>query len=64
MNEKMDMTKKLGLSIKEMAEALGIGYSAALMLTRQSGFPTVKVGKRRIVPVEQLRGWLEREAGK
>ncbi len=60
--EKMKEQGRLGMTVKELAGALGIGYGAALRLTRQSGFPTVRIGKRAIVPIEQLKSWLEREA--
>ena len=40
--------EKLTYSVRELAEALGIGISAAYKLTNIEGFPVVQIGARKI----------------
>lgn len=49
---------KLAISINELSEFLGIGRTLCYRLSRQDGFPVVKIGKRRIIPLSQLEEWL------
>jgi excisionase family DNA binding protein len=55
------MTKQT-LSIPETAKALGIGRSAAYEAARNGEIPTVKIGKRILVPTVALERMLD-EAG-
>lgn len=57
----MNQTKKM-LSVSELGEYLGIGRSLAYQLSRQKAFPTVKIGRRVLVPVKELEIWLSRNA--
>lgn len=41
-----------------------IGRQAVYSLCHMPGFPAVKIGKKFIIPRDQLRAWLENEAGK
>ncbi len=54
--------EKLAISIDEFAKAAGIGRSKAFELTRQPGFPVVRLGRRIIIPVDALKTWLEAQA--
>lgn len=54
----------LALSVREMAEVLGIGLPAAYDLCHIEGFPAIRVSSRRIiVPKEALQRWLNERAG-
>lgn len=57
-------TDKLTLSVEEMAQLLGIGTSKAYALTRQIDFPVLKLGKRVLVPVEELQIWIKQNVRK
>ena len=50
--------EKLVLSITELADVLGISRSKAYELTNVSGFPTVRIGKRIVVPIAALNEWM------
>lgn len=58
----MQNTERLTMTVREMAEALRISYNTALRLTKQEGFPKVMIGKRAVIPIDSLKGWLKKEA--
>lgn len=47
------------LSVPEAATALGIGRSAAYEAARTGDLPTIRVGRRLLVPIVALERWLE-----
>lgn len=52
--------RKMTLTVEEMAEQLGISRSVAYQLIKEKGFPSIRVGERRvIIPVKSLEKWLE-----
>lgn len=56
------MADKLALSVTEAAVALGISRSAMYNLIHQEGFPTLKVGARRLISRELLAVWVREQA--
>ena len=60
----MEENKKLAVSVEEAADMLGVGRSIAYQLSRSDGFPTVRIGRRVLVPLAELRAWLAERAGK
>ena len=55
--------EKLAVSIEEFAAMVGIGKTKAYALSKSKGFPTVRLGKRVVIPVKSLEKWLaEQEA--
>jgi excisionase family DNA binding protein len=56
--EKETDIKKVALNLSELQVALGIGRSKAFELTRQPGFPAVRIGRRILIPVDALNEWL------
>jgi excisionase family DNA binding protein len=54
--------EKMCLSVEEMGEMIGISRSNAYELTRKKGFPSVRLGKRIIIPIVELSKWLARQA--
>ena len=56
--EKEADVKKVALNLSELQVALGIGRSKAFELTRQPGFPAVRIGRRILIPVDSLNEWL------
>ena len=54
----------LYLNADTVAKLLGISISSAYELMREKGFPSVCIGKRVIVPKENLQAWVEAHIGK
>ena len=54
----------LYLNADAVAKLLGISISSAYELMREKDFPSVRIGKRLIVPKENLQTWLEAHVGK
>ena len=55
--------ERLTVTVPEMAQMLGIGRIKAYELANIKGFPAIRLGKRIVVPVDQLKKWLEERAG-
>ena len=49
------------LSVEEMAAFLGISRVGAYNLAHAKGFPTLRVGKRILVPRDQFLQWMDRQ---
>ena len=54
----------LYLNADTVAKLLGISISSAYELMNEEGFPSVRIGKRLIVPKENLQAWVESRLGK
>lgn len=50
--------EKLVYSVQEVAEALGISKSYAYELVREGIIPSLQLGKKRIIPKEKLKIWI------
>lgn len=46
------------LSAAQVASVLGISKANAYNLMRSEGFPTIRIGKRMIVPRDSLIDWM------
>lgn len=55
---------ELVYNITEAAEALGISRRSMYDLLHREGFPTLKVGGRRLISKELLAEWVRKQAGK
>ena len=51
------------LTAEELAGALGISRAGAYALIHSKGFPTLRIGKRLMVPKEKLSAWIDRNTG-
>ena len=49
------------LSVKELATYMGVSLSVAYRLVNSEGFPVLHLGKRLLVPIEELRAWIARQ---
>lgn len=50
---------KVAINVKELAAMLGISIPRAYDLTKQEGFPAIRISERRIIiPTEALNRWL------
>ncbi|MDP4153268.1 MAG: helix-turn-helix domain-containing protein [Bacillota bacterium] len=55
--------EKLTYSVPELAKSLGISASAAYKLVHTKGFPTLSLGKRKLVLIDELQSWLKQNSG-
>lgn len=51
----------LMLTAPQLAAALGISRAGAYQLLNTSTFPTLKIGKRKLVPKDKLIAWIDRQ---
>lgn len=51
---------RAAISVEEAAEALGIGRTYAFQLIKDGALETIKVGRRRLVPVMAVESFLAR----
>ena len=51
----------LALSADEVAQVLGISRANAYALMHGKNFPTLKIGKRMVVPKDKLIEWIEKQ---
>lgn len=51
--------KRMTMTVSEMAQQLGISKPKAYELTGLQGFPVIKVGTRKIIPIDAFGKWLE-----
>ena len=49
----------LVLNADQLAKVLGISRANAYALLHSKGFPTLRIGKRMVVPKDKLLEWLE-----
>ena len=54
----------LFLNAELLAKVLGVGASSAYELMHEKGFPSVRIGKRFIVPRDDLKRWMEEQVAK
>ena len=54
--------ERLTVTVHALAQMLGIGRIKAYELANIKGFPEIRLGKRIVVPVDQLKKWLEERA--
>jgi excisionase family DNA binding protein len=55
------MSVPLLISVREAAQLLGIGRDSAYALVRERRLPTIRIGRRLLVPRGALERWVERE---
>lgn len=46
------------LNVKQLADLLGVSYSSAYELIQEDDFPAVRIGKRIVIPKDELRKWI------
>jgi len=46
------------LNVKQLADLLGVSDSSVYELIQEDGFPSLRVGKRIVIPKEELREWI------
>lgn len=51
------------LNAGQIASLLGISRAGAYQLLRRADFPTLHIGKRKLVPKDKLLAWIDRQTG-
>ena len=46
------------LNTTELADLLGVSHSSVYELIQEPGFPSLRIGKRIVIPKEELRQWI------
>ena len=46
------------LNVKQLADLLGVSDSSVYELILEDDFPSLRIGKRIVVPKEELRKWI------
>lgn len=46
------------LNVKQLAELLGVSDSSVYELIQKNDFPSLRIGKRIVIPKEELRKWI------
>ena len=46
------------LNVKQLADLLGVSDSSVYELIQESDFPSLRIGKRIVIPKEELREWI------
>jgi excisionase family DNA binding protein len=52
------------LTVKELAQVLGISVNKARRLTHAKGFPVLVMGQTRLTVISKLDDWIENNIGK
>lgn len=55
--------EKLTVTVDEMAKIVGVSRPTAYELIHKEGFPTVRIGRRVVIPINSLKRWLEEQVG-
>ena len=60
------MTEKstLCMTVDELGQQLGVSRPVAYELAHRDGFPSIKLGRRLLIPRAALEQWLQDNAGK
>lgn len=51
------------LNAEQIARELGISRAGAYQLLHSEGFPTLRIGKRMLVPRDKLAEWIDKNTG-
>ncbi len=46
------------LNVKQLADLLGVSDSSVYELIQEDDFPSLRVGKRIVIPKDELRKWI------
>ena len=53
----------LFLNAEQLAQLLGISISSAYELMSEKGFPSLRIGKRLLVPKDKFIAWTDEQSG-
>ena len=50
--------EKTAMSVREMADRMGISLPKAYELVKEPDFPSIRIGTRILIPIEAFNEWL------
>jgi len=53
--------EKITMTVAELATLMGLSKPKAYELAAQQGFPCIQVGRRRIIPVNAFKRWMDEQ---
>lgn len=56
--------EKYTLTVKEMAGQLGVSLPTAYEITEREDFPLIRIGRKKLIPVDGFKRWLDEQVGK
>lgn len=62
LEQELERGKPITMSIEDMARVLGIGRNKAHDMLKMPGFPVLKLGRRKLIPIKGLEAWIEKQA--
>ena len=57
--EKINSLMNKMLTIKDIQNNLGIGKNNAYRLIKSPGFPTIKIGRKYLIPEDEFETWVQ-----
>lgn len=58
----MENNQKMAFTLTEAADAINVSVPTMRSMLHQPGFPAFRAGKRWVIPVDEFRAWLGRQA--
>lgn len=55
------MPERVTMNVKEMGAMMGISTPKAYDLASSEGFPSIKMGRRIVIPIEAFNRWLDEQ---
>lgn len=56
--------EKVTMTVRDVSQAMGLSLPKAYALAKSSKFPTIRVGRRLIIPTHEFHAWLSEQSGK
>ena len=60
--KKSPVFARLAINQQEFAQRMGISIPTARAIMNKKGFPTIRAGRYRLIPLAQLDRWLEEQS--
>ena len=57
--ERRDYMEPATMSVKDLINELGVSLPVAYSLVKSRGFPTIRVGRRILIPRDEFKEWLK-----
>lgn len=54
--------EKLTMTVEEVGKAMGISKPKAYELTERADFPCIRIGRRKVVPVDGFKRWMDTQS--
>lgn len=55
--------ERLTLTVKDISQELGVSLITAYSIANSQGFPSIRIGKRIVIPRDAFQRWLDSSCG-